>query len=185
MSGFKLAVGIMDPNKAGAGSSEDTPRLEAELMYSATMDDGSFKAWVSGVSQSSELADGTDTAQSGVGYGANVKFGGFSLTASGFSSEGLGHVAGLDTIVGDENIETDGHLVQASYTMDANRFVLSYGSSDVNDAQESTNTGVAYFRTVRPGLIFVAEYNQTEIEYTGSKMAEDNDVFAIGAVVTF
>ena len=69
--------------------------------------------------------------------------------------------------------------------MDANRFVLSYGSNDVNDAQESTNTGVAYFRTVRPGLIFVAEYNQTEIEYTGSKMAEDNDVFAIGAVVTF
>ena len=107
MNGFKLAVGIMDPNKASATNeagevvatgSEDTPRLEAELMYSGKMDNGSFKAWVSGVSQSREVA-GVDTDQSGIGYGANIKIGGFSLTASGYSSEGLGHLAGLDQIV--------------------------------------------------------------------------------------
>ncbi len=116
MSGFKLAVGIMDPNKLSADSDEDMPRFEAELTYDTTFDEGSLKAWVNGMSQSSEVA-GVDQDQSGVGYGVNVKFSGVSLTASGFSAEGVGHVAGLDQFVGADTIDTDGYLVQASYTM--------------------------------------------------------------------
>lgn len=60
MSGFKLAVGVMDPNKSAADSDEETPRFEAELTYNTTFDDGSLKAWVNGMSQTSELASGVD-----------------------------------------------------------------------------------------------------------------------------
>jgi len=187
MSGFKLAVGIMDPNKVSKASNEETPRFEAELTYNTTIDDGSLTAWVNGMSQTSELA-GVDYDQSGVGYGANVKFAGFSLTASGFSAEGVGHVAGLDTFVGADTNETDGHLVQASYTMGDNRFVLSYGQSTVDDGTaetESSNTNVSYFRTVIPGVTVVAELNKTEIDNNQTTIAEENNVFSIGAVVTF
>jgi hypothetical protein len=188
MSGFKLAVGIMDPNKSAADSDEETPRFEAELTYNTTIDDGSLTAWVNGLSQTSKLATGVDQDQSGVGYGANVKFSGISLTASGFSAEGVGQVAGLDTFVGADTNETDGHLVQASYTMGDNRFVLSYGESTVDDGTaetESSNTNVSYFRTVIPGVTVVAELNKTEIDNNQTTVAEENNVFSIGAVVTF
>lgn len=184
MSGLTLAVGIMDPNKSAAGSSEDTPRVEFEAVYAQDM----FKAWVNGVSQSSELADGTDTDQSGFGYGVNVKFSGVSLTASGYSSEGLGHVAGLDHVVGADTNESEGYLLQASYTMGDNRFVISSGETE-NDDQTSVTThknfALGYFRTVRPGVILVAEYNNTESENSVSTVAEDNGTFSIGTVVTF
>jgi len=187
MSGFQLAIGIMDPNKVSATSEEDMPRFEAELTYNTTFDEGSLKAWVNGMSQSSEDA-GVDNDQSGVGYGVNVKVAGVSLTASGFTAEGLGHVVGLDQYVGAETIDTDGYLVQASYTMGDNRFVVSYGQSTVDDSAmeiESSNTNISYFRTVIPGVTLVAELNKTEIENNVNTDGEENDVFSIGAVVTF
>jgi hypothetical protein len=177
----------MDPNKVSAASEEDMPRFEAEVTYNTTFDEGSLKAWVNGMSQSSEVA-GVDNDQSGVGYGVNVKAAGVSLTASGFSAEGLGHVAGLDQFVGPDTIETDGYLLQASYTMGDNRFVVSYGQSTVDDGAmetESSNTNISYFRTVIPGVTLVAELNNTEIENDMNADGEENDVFSIGAVVTF
>jgi predicted porin len=191
MNGFNFAVGIMDPNKAAAGSSEDTPRMEFEASYAVNLDSAAVKAWVNGVSQSSEVA-GISQDQSGVGYGLNVKFSGISLTASGYSSEGLGHVAGLDHVVGAESNESEGMLVQASYTMGDNRFVISSGETEnldtANTAAGTTthkNFALGYFLTVRPGVILVAEYNNTESENSVSSVAEDNSTFSIGTVVTF
>lgn len=185
MNGFKLAIGVMDPNKTAADSSEETPRFEAELMYNTTIEDVAFKAWVSGVSQSSETALGEDLDQSGVGYGVNVKFAGLSLTASGYSAEGIG---GLDTMVSAETNESDGYLTQASYTMGDNRFVVSYGETTSDDGITETtnsNTNIAYFRTVVPGVTVVAEINKTENDNNQNAIAEENNVFSIGAVVTF
>ena len=184
MSGFKLAVGVMDPNKTSGMSEEDSPRFEAELTYDASFDNGSMKAWVSGMSQSSEDA-GVDHDQSGVGYGVNFKSSGFSATASGFSAEGVG---ALDQMVSAETNESDGYLVQASYTTGANRFVISYGETRTDSGgpeTTSSNSNVSYFRTVMPGVFFVAEVNQTEAETEGTKVGEENNVFSIGAVVTF
>lgn len=195
MKGFKLAVAIMDPNKAAANSNEELPRFEFELMYNTKFENGSLQTWLSGVTQTSEV-NNVDQDQSGIGYGINVKFSGLSLTASGYSSEGLGHVAGLDHFVGPDTIESEGYLVQAAYTMDDNRFVITYGESEtknagnvesvgiVGDAVHS-NTGFAYFRTVRPGVTAVVEYNNTEVDASNSLVAEDNNTFSIGAVVTF
>ena len=187
MNGLTFAVGVMDPNKAAADSSEDTPRLEFEAVYTASMG----KVWVNGVSQSSEVA-GVSQDQSGIGYGVNVKFSGVSLTASGYSSEGLGHVAGLDHVVGAESNESDGYLLQASYTMGDNRFVISSGETENNDTANTAagttthkNFALGYFRTVRPGVILVAEFNNTESENSVSSVAEDNSTFSLGTVVTF
>jgi hypothetical protein len=79
--------------------------------------------------------------------------------------------------------------MQASYTMDDNRFVATYGESTVDlgtgDETVSSNTGVAYFRTIRPSLTVVLEYNLTEIDTDNSMVAEENNTISIGAVVTF
>lgn len=191
INGFNLAVGVMDPNKVAADSSESAPRFEFEASYAAELESVAFKGWLNGISQSSEVA-GVDQDQSGLGYGVNVKFSSVSLTASGYSAEGVGFVAGLDNIVGAETNESEGYLLQASYTMGNNRFVVSSGETENKDtanaaagATTHSNLALAYFRTVRPGVIVVAEFNNTESENSMTRIAEDNNTFAIGTVVTF
>ena len=191
MNGFNVAVGVMDPSKSAADSSEDTPRIEFEASYTTELNNVGVKGWLNGLSQTSEV-QGIEQDQSGLGYGLNVKFSGLSLTASGYSSEGVGYVAGLDNIVGAESNESDGSLLQASYTTGDNRFVISSGETENQDTANMAagitthkNFALGYFRTVRPGIIVVAEFNNTESENTITSMAEDNKTFSIGTVVTF
>lgn len=188
-NGFQVAVGIMDPNKAEAGSSEDAPRFEGEVTFNTDFDGGSVKAWIGGMTQSSETTGG-DIDSNSIAGGINVKTGGFSLTASAFDAEGVGTFAALDQLIVDESNEVEGYLLQASYTAGANRFVLSYGENESeNDAllganSEMENTAIALFHTVNSNLKLVAEYNQTELTIDGSE-AEENDTIALGAVITF
>ena len=184
--GFQLAVGILDPSKYSADSSEDAPRFEGELTYTVETDSLTFKAWLGGLYQSSDdpVADvSVDTT--GVSYGANIKLGGLSLTASGFQSEGI-HPAAIDNFVVDESAEMDGYLVQASYNFGSDRLAVSYGENEGDNGTDFTyeNTAVAWFHTVNSNLKLVAEYDQTEI--SGSTLgSEDNDTLALGAVLTW
>ncbi len=187
-NGFQLAVGIFDPSKSDVDSSEDTPRFEGELTYGTDFNNGSFKAWVGGLYQSSDDPDGADVNSidsTGVSYGANVKFGDLSLTASGFQSEGI-HPAAIDNFVVDESAEMDGYLVQGSYTFGPNRVALSYGENEGDNGTDFTyeNTAVAWFYTVNSNLKLVAEYDQTEISGT-TLGTEENDTLALGAVLTW
>ena len=187
-SGFQLAVGVMDPNKSSADSSEDMPRFEAEATYTWEQDTANFKAYVSGVTQSSEQGE-NETDATGIAGGMRVGFAGFALNASGFSTEGLGTVAGLDTIITSESNESTGYLLQGSYTFKNERFVVSYGNTEV-DTDDVTNLtydnlGLAWFHKVNDNLSVVLEYNRTEAEGANSIELETNDVVAIGAVVTF
>lgn len=181
--GFSASFGIMDPNKAEAGSNEDMPRFEFEAKFAAD----SVNAWVNGMSQSSTTAAG-DADSTGFGYGANFKKGGFSLTASGYSAEGVGNTVGLDQAVSMDNMENEGYLLQASYTSGANRFVVSTGETTYKNTTAGTegdvsNTTVAIFRTLSSGVILVGEFTQSEDNWVLA--GNENTGIALGAVVTF
>ncbi|NGN96168.1 porin [Grimontia sp. S25] len=185
LSGFQIAVGVMDPSKKSANSSEDSPRFESEITYTGEFDTVDFKAYINGVTQSSKDSNGTVDSD-GLGGGVRVGFGGLALNASGFSTTGLGDVAGLDTIVSTEKTKSDGYLLQGSYTFDSERFVLSYGNTEVDTDGTKTleyeNKAVAWFHTVNSNLTLVAEYNRTEVNEGNT---EKNNTYALGAVVTF
>lgn len=178
-NGFQLAVGLMDPSKSAAGSEEDTPRLEAELTFESQLSEGvPFKAWISGMTQNSNDIDST-----GVAYGVNVKVSGLSLSASGFNATGVG-AAGLANLVTGDNADVDGYLVQASYSMNNERFVASYGenkggTSKGADNLDLQNSALAWFHTVNGNLKLVAEYDRSETA------ARDTDTVALGAVLTW
>jgi predicted porin len=183
MSGMQLAVGLMDPAKSGAGSEESTPRIEAELTYNFNASENvPVKLWVGGMSQSSD--NGSDDIDSnGVSYGANVKFGGLSLTASGFQADGVG-AAGLGNLVTTDKGDVDGYLVQGSYSFGSERLVLSYGenkggTTDGGNELDLENTSVAWFHSVNSNLTLVAEYDMTE------SATQDTDTIALGAVLTW
>lgn len=200
MGGFKLALAIVDPGNtsddrgAGRTSEESLPRFEGELVYSTKYDGGSFTAWGSFLQQETET-DTDDIASNGFGYGAKVTMGGFALHASGFTGEGLGFLLGPGTDAGlgltglisenGEEVDSDGYLVQAAFTAGSNRFVASYGETEVDtDAVwESDTTQVAWFHTINANLKTVLEFNQNEIAIGGT--SEETDTIALGVIVNF
>ncbi|MCG2582055.1 MAG: porin [Marinobacter sp.] len=187
MGGLKVAAGIFEPadTTPGAESERSAPRFEAEVTYSADLNGVALTGWVNGRHQSSENAT-TEIDSQGIGYGLKASAAGFSLTASGFTSEGDAPVLIVDGALPSEE-DADGYLVQASYTLGSNRFVASYGETDSDQGDfETESTSFAVFHDVNSNFKLVAEYNifEQEIKSSGATAA-DADTIALGAVVMF
>ncbi|MFZ4856902.1 MAG: porin [Desulfuromonadaceae bacterium] len=202
VSGFKLAIGLFDPSHtAGAGSEENMPRIESELTFNKKIGQGSLTAWTNCMYQKSksDVVGGQDVKTTGVGYGLQGKIAGFGLTASGFTASGAGWLAGPggDTSLGlpvtnkaGDEIDSDGYLVQGSYTYGPARFVASYGQTKVDygpvftgDLKEKTTTGAVFF-AVNSVLNLVAEYNVNEIKLASGPKEKTNTI-ALGATLGF
>ena len=195
MGGFKLAVGIFDPARNGAGSDqEELPRFEAEANFDKTFGKVAISAWVNGMSQSSQsnTAGVEDYEANGIGYGLNGKVAGLSLTASGFTGEGIGAFgANLASVLrGHENGDVSGYLFQGSYTFDKYRVAGSYGKSiyDAIGATPEFENEVyigALFYSVNANLTLEAEYSVEEYTDTAFGSNEEIKTVALGAIVTF
>lgn len=199
ISGFKLAIGLFDPSHtAGAGSEENIPRIESELTFNKKIGVGSLTAWTNFMYQKSKVDGGQKVDTSGVGYGLQGKIAGFGLTASGFTASGAGWLAGPggDTSLGipvtdaGDEVDSNGYLVQGSYTFGPARLVASYGQTNVDygtvftgDLEDTTMTG-AVFYAVNSALNLVAEYNINEIKLD-SGPEETTKTIALGATLSF
>jgi predicted porin len=182
VNGFQLAAGILDPNydfSTTPATYSEEPRFEAELTYDRAFDNGTFKAWVGAAM--GETIDSTSTSVDarGVAYGAQIGIGGFKLTASGFDQEGIPTTFASNTLSAADDIDSDGYLVQTSYTYKAVRGVLSYGSVEAGGAESELSAG-AVFYDLNDNLKLVAEYSVYEPD-TG----DETDTLALGAVLTW
>lgn len=199
MSGLRVAVGIMDPvdtndSSATGKAYQENPRFETEVTYQFKLGNADFYTWVNGMQQQSENTDNTvdDVTSQGVGYGVQARMGGFSLTASGFQAEGINpfftNNVGEPTL---REIDSDGYLLQGSYSFGKNRIALSYGKTEddgngLGTGADYETRGVAFFHSVNDNLKLVAELNQFEIEGHDTDMLdEDTRTFAVGAVISF
>ena len=195
--GLKVAVALVDPSpvNGAADREESVPRIEGEVTYSTEFDGGSVTAWVGFLNQSSESSMG-DVDSTGTSYGVKVGFGGVSLHASGYSGEGIGILLGpteaalglaqvtmYDTDYSE--LDSQGYLLQASYTLDANRFVLSYGENEVENADYIAHEAMqaAWFHSYNSNVTFAVEYSTSE--FSGILGAEEADTVAVGAIVNF
>ncbi|MEC8228818.1 MAG: porin [Pseudomonadota bacterium] len=195
--GLKVALALVDPSpvNGAADREESVPRIEGEVTYSTEFDGGSVTAWVGFLNQSSESSMG-DVDSTGTSYGVKVGFGGVSLHASGYSGEGIGILLGpTEAALGlaqvtmydtDYNeLDSQGYLLQASYTLDANRFVLSYGENEVENADYIAHEAMqaAWFHSYNSNVTFAVEYSTSE--FSGILGAEEADTVAVGAIVNF
>lgn len=171
--GFQIALGIMDPDSGNSTSSgTHNARLEAELTYATDFEAGKFNAWIGAAS--GENSNGADAQ--GVAYGARYSTGGLQLTASGFNQEGIS--ATLANTTTGTDIDSDGFLLQASYSFGASRVVASYGETEAGTEVTELNS-LAYFYDINSNLKLIAEYDQYEAS------SGDIDQFAIGAALTW
>ncbi|MBU2878414.1 porin [Aliiglaciecola lipolytica] len=198
--GFKLAIGLIDPANTstdtgpGRSSEESTPRIEGELTYTSKFEDGMFNAFVGFLSQSTESDIQGDVDSTGYSYGAKLNMGGFALNASGFTGEAIGLLLGpTDNALGLQNllyedgneVDSSGYLVQGSYKTGANRFVLSYGNTEVETQTpwEMDGAQVAWFHSYNSAVTFVVEYDMNEISIGDA--SEEVKSIALGAIVNF
>ncbi len=201
LSGFKIAVGIIDPGNSssdrnpGRTSEESQPRFEGEVTFNTDFDNGSFTGYAGFLKQSTSSDTVADVDSTGFSYGAKIKIAGFAFHASGFTGEGLGLLLGpgADAALGltglisesGEEVDSDGNLVQASYVMGKSRFAVSYGKTEVDTATkwENETTQAAWFYSINSNLKTVVEYNVNELSIGGA--TEETDTVALGLIVNF
>ncbi|VVM79272.1 hypothetical protein PS623_02172 [Pseudomonas fluorescens] len=200
MDGLRVAVGIMDPvdtndDSAVGKAYQENPRTESEITYQFDLGGAKIYSWLNGSYQTSDNTDSNvdSVTSKGLGYGVQAKMGAFSLTGSGFSAKGINpfftNNAGEATL---REVDSQGYLVQGSYTFGKNRLALSYGKTKddgngaVNTGADYETRGIALFREINANLKLVAEYNQFEIDgHGGDAQNEDTDTLALGAVLTW
>lgn len=201
MNGLRVAAGIMDPVDTTDDASsaldeayQDSPRFETEVTYQFDLSGAQIYSWVNGMQQTSKNTDSTveEIDSKGIGYGVQAKVGAFSVTASGFKAEGINpfytNNAGKAQL---RNVDSDGYLLQGSYTFGKNRIALSAGKTKddgngLGTAADYETRGIAYFRTINDNLKLVAEVNRFEL--TGrdtDAIDEDTRTYAIGAALSF
>lgn len=186
MSGFNIALGILDPADTATGTNDENaaPRFESEVTYSTSLNSVALTGWLNGRYQSAE--NGSITVDStGLGYGLKASIAGLTLAASGFTSKGDNPVLiGNGALTEDD---ADGFLVQGAYTFGPNRVVLSYGETDAEILDlETESTTIGFFHDVNSNFKLVAEYNMYEDQKrTTGVTSTDADTIALGAIVTF
>jgi hypothetical protein len=149
-------------------------------------------AWTGFLTQKSESAAG-DVNSRGLSYGVQAKFAGLGLTASGFDAQGVGFLLGPgpDTTLGlpiteaGDEVDSNGYLLQASYTHGPSRLVASYGQNELETATKWENETVtgAYFHSVNEYLKLVAEYNVNKINIGAAE--EKTNTVALGMILNF
>lgn len=166
-AGLQAEVGLYDPSVENLGAvrqgdsvlnQTDTPRVEGELTYTATLGDATVKAWFDGLWQNIETA-GKNTFVSnsvdvhGWGSGATAGFMGFNVTGYYYEGAGLGRslqftggtacdarpAAGLAGTLTCEAADNDGYYVQGTYTFFGKTKVGgSYGESNQSKFDNAT-----------------------------------------------
>jgi hypothetical protein len=196
-SGFQAAVGIVDPGRVatGANAEESTPRIEGEFTYAGDVGGGSLTAWAGFLQQKSDSAT-QSVSSSGVSYGAKFSTGGLAFHVSGFSGEGLGLLLGPGADAGlglnglivenGREVDSDGMLVQASYTLGKSRFVASMGETEVETTAPTKMEGsqLAWFHSYNSNMTTVVEFDTNEITLLGGAK-ESVDTIAVGLIVNF
>lgn len=118
---LQFSVGLFQPSVFGTYSVTKMPRLEAEATYHQTSGKNRFMVWAGGEWQSTTAAVG-DSSKSSIGGTAGVKadLQDITLTVTGYTGSGLGHIYGFtaNAIAPNGSLrKSDGGYAQVTYTL--------------------------------------------------------------------
>jgi hypothetical protein len=145
----QLSIGLFQPSVLGASIYTVTkmPRLEAELTYHQTSGTNRFMVWVGGEWQSTSSADAGDSTKSSIGGTAGVKadLQDLTVTVSGYTGSGLGHVLGFTgaSVAGNGTLrKSDGAIAQVTYAVDKKSTLgASWGTSRLKGSGTGETSG--------------------------------------------
>jgi predicted porin len=199
MNGFKVAVAVADSSGGGLRLAGELPtgslatgnggvdsedlRYEVDFSYAGAFDGGSYSAWLSGMSQGDDVANGDDRADDEKAYtvGGTLSVSGFELMAQYSDSEGA-----IDSV---EKIEWNQYVVQAGYRFGGTTLVsVNYseleedGSARNRDNEDAERITLGVYHDVNANLKLVAEYTSVESD-DDSKL--DQEIISLGGFMFF
>ncbi|NQZ52642.1 MAG: porin [Piscirickettsiaceae bacterium] len=216
MNGFKIAVAIVDstdgglllsgkptgPLSTGQEDSEDL-RYEIDFSYAGTMDNGSYSAWLSAMTQDHDAL--ADDAQAWT-VGGTLTMGNFEFMAQYSDSEDATNATAETYVAGSfvidepaaasEKLEWSQYIVQAGYRFGGTTLV-SVNYSELTDDSSSALRAARYgdasddtierftlgvYHDVNANLKLVAEWTNVEDD---ADAGLDQDIYSIGGFVFF
>ncbi|PWR18882.1 porin [Zavarzinia compransoris] len=206
LNGFKASVGIFQPLDTVAVlgpklSGHETPGFQGKLTYDFKSGDFGGRLFAGGIVQelSANIDAGEPTNAETTAYafeiGGKLSYGGASVLGYYYNGQAIG-TTGLfyGSIAANGNArDSEGFLVQASYTFDRFTLGASYGASYLDlaagearsilvEKNESTAFQARY--ALRKWATVVGEYIHTEATaHDGSDATED--LFALGTIIFF
>lgn len=194
---LQVSVGLFDPAFNGLYDVIETPRIEAEAVWTRK----EWKGWVGGLLQSNGTTDPSDESATAVGISGGVRYSTktFTVTGSGYYGKGLGTTLLFlngtdgDADLGGDNLRTsNGYIAQVTFTPTNSKATIagSYGASllEASDVEKAAG-GAPDFKTEN-GLASGGVYYQAtkslkivgEINYSWTKETvadlEKNSEFA-------
>ena len=213
MNGTTLSVGLYDPSKIKAGTSNgaegeltadesDAPRIEGELNISLSqLSEGSNLA-ISGMYQEAQPTaagkGGSEIEAKGVHVGGTLVGGPMALTAHYYNGECLGITLQMDAgaMSGDGKCrDHDGYYVQGTYNYGDGKLGVSWGGSyqdkagndgaskDPKKHQEMYTVGI--YHNLAPEWLAVAEYSHAEEQWYDMDTGDEDGESDIFAVGMF
>ncbi len=179
---------------AGADSGSEFPGFHGRLRYNFAQ--GYISSTM--LTQPVDIAGGGPTYQAyAIDVTAQFNINDFQFTGSYYTAEGVGHTGFFIDAVDATGLEreSDGYLVQGTYTAGSTKFGLNYGVSnlDANPAdivvgslqiEEKSKITAGIYHTLTSGIILVGEYSHIEAENISSGEVE-NDVANLGLILFF
>ena len=199
LGGFSLKAGLINPEKAGGGSSDietPAPRLEAQVDYTFNLNGSAIHVWAGGLYQNVDVVDENfDFNLSGWDTGLRVTLSGLTVTGSYSETKSIGAdgLIGINISGGSalDQADVDGSqwYTEATYNFDRLLLGASYGeghqdenSTPVGAAPEVTNEllmGFARYR-ITDNLTFMAE-----AQTIASQSQADYSALILGTQITF
>lgn len=197
IEGLTLTLGIFDPIEPllqGAATAESAPGFHGKLVYKA----GALYLSSAFISQTQNLPTGQNYTGTGVDVTAKLKLGAADLMASYYTGSGIG-TTGL-FILSDDGLgnkrDSDGYLLQGTYTLGKTKLGLNYGVSNLDFAGSAdraatpnlleTNSKVTagVYHALTKNLTLLAEFSDVSTEaHDGAKNSSNN--VNVGAFLSF
>ncbi|NGY03236.1 porin [Solimonas terrae] len=195
--GLTLTAGIFDPVEPllqGAATAESAPGFHGKLAYKS----GNYYLSSSFISQSQHLPNGSSYQAFGADVTGKAKLGPVDLLASYYRGSGIG-TTGL-FVLGDDGLgnkrDSDGYLVQGTWTLGATKLGVNYGVSKLDFANDgdrlatpnlldkNSKITAGVYHALTKNLTVLAEFSDVKTEgHDGSDNRSNN--FNVGAYLAF
>jgi predicted porin len=195
--GLTLTLGVFDPVEPllqGTATAESTPGFHGKLAYKI----GGYYLSSSFLSQTQHLPNGTDYNAFGVDVAAKAKFGPLDLLGNYYNGSGLG-TTGL-FVLGDDGLgnkrDSDGYLLQATWTISKTKLGVNYGVSTLDYAnavdrattpnllEKNSKVTAGVYHALTKNLTLIAEFSDVKTEaHNGDENRSNN--FNVGAYLSF
>lgn len=202
MGGLQFKVGLFQPEKpkdsvatyagspdpeasaaaANAAVGTETPRLEANLVWSGEM----LTLWTSGFTQSVDVNNSTidNFTMTGIDFGGAISAGGFGLRGNYSMTQGTGNfvVGGHGILGGSQEEDADQWYVEGTYGFDRTTLGASYGegSDDLTEVDSELAMVFARYKATDAWTVMVEVQ-----DYSANTADSDYNAFILGSQFTF